>query len=70
MTELADIITAEISENGPMPISQFMSTALFHPTMGYYTSRRVFGRSGDFVTAPEISQMFGSWWGLRWLNLG
>ena len=74
MTELADIITAEISENGPIPISQFMSTALFHPTLGYYTSRTVFGSSGDFVTAPEISQMFGELVGLAlaqsWIDQG
>lgn len=33
--------------------------ALSHPTLGYYTTKTVFGRTGDFVTSPEISQMFG-----------
>lgn len=36
-----------------------MSEALTNPNAGYYISREVFGTSGDFVTSPEISQMFG-----------
>jgi len=48
-----------IAETGPIPVSQFMAMCLFDPTDGYYTTREPFGAKGDFITAPEISQMFG-----------
>jgi SAM-dependent MidA family methyltransferase len=41
-----------------------MGLALSHPRYGYYTRREPFGVAGDFVTAPEISQMFGELIGL------
>ena len=56
---LADIIAARIRGNGPMSVSEFMAECLLHPVHGYYTRREVFGAHGDFVTAPEVSQMFG-----------
>jgi NADH dehydrogenase [ubiquinone] 1 alpha subcomplex assembly factor 7 len=39
-----------------MKISHFTSRALFHPTSGYYRTRNPLA---DFITAPEISQVFG-----------
>ncbi len=57
--ELAFEIVAEIRKKGPMPFSRFFDLALYHPTKGYYTGpQAVFGRSGDFVTAPLISDLF------------
>jgi NADH dehydrogenase [ubiquinone] 1 alpha subcomplex assembly factor 7 len=48
-----------IETMGPMPLDRFMALCLGHPLHGYYMSRDPFGRTGDFTTAPEISQMFG-----------
>ena len=45
-----------------------------HPTGGYYPRRDPLGAAGDFVTAPEVSQLFGELIGLallqHWLELG
>jgi NADH dehydrogenase [ubiquinone] 1 alpha subcomplex assembly factor 7 len=48
-----------ISQTGAISVAQFMNEALSHPTHGYYHKQDPFGASGDFITAPEISQMFG-----------
>lgn len=42
-----------------MKISRFMSEALFHPQTGYYRTKNPIGKNSDFITAPEISQVFG-----------
>ena len=42
-----------------MKISRFMSEALFHPSRGYYRTKNPIGKESDFITAPEISQVFG-----------
>ncbi len=47
-----------------MPVSEYMSLCLFDPQHGYYMSRDPFGARGDFITAPEVSQMFGELVGL------
>ncbi len=48
-----------ISKSGPIPLSVAMSAALTHQDFGYYHSKKIIGKTGDFITAPEISQMFG-----------
>ena len=53
-----------IRQDGPISVERFMGLALGHPTFGYYMTRDPFGLAGDFVTAPEISQMFGELLGL------
>src|SRR5215470_11634651 len=47
-----------------MPVWRYMELCLTHPQHGYYVSRDPLGREGDFVTAPEVSQMFGELLGL------
>jgi SAM-dependent MidA family methyltransferase len=64
MTPLAQHIAARIVTDGPISIADYMAECLLHPTLGYYSTRDPFGTAGDFITAPEISQMFGELIGL------
>ena len=74
MTPLGQHLSDQIRIHGPLSIAGYMASALGHPKWGYYTSRDPLGRSGDFTTAPEISQMFGELIGLwcadRWRAMG
>ena len=63
-TPLLEHIKRRISLSGPITIADFMNEALAHPEFGYYRKQDPFGRAGDFITAPEISQMFGELIGL------
>jgi NADH dehydrogenase [ubiquinone] 1 alpha subcomplex assembly factor 7 len=58
-TPLEHILIDEIIRSGPMCVGRFMETVLSHPQHGYYMTRDPLGRGGDFITAPEVSQMFG-----------
>ena len=60
MTLLKPLIIQQITHNGPITIAQYMEMCLMHPIYGYYKKKQnPLGRFGDFITAPEISQMFG-----------
>jgi NADH dehydrogenase [ubiquinone] 1 alpha subcomplex assembly factor 7 len=59
---LATIFERLIATHGPISVSHFMGES----NMRYYGARDPFGEGGDFITAPEISQMFGEFIGL-WL---
>ena len=63
-TPLESEIRRRIEAAGPMPIGEYMALCLFDPVHGYYTTRDPLGAGGDFITAPEISQMFGELIGL------
>lgn len=74
MSDLSDIIRHQIKADGPMAVSKYMALALGHPQFGYYMRSDPFGTDGDFITAPEISQMFGEmigvWVAVVWQALG
>ena len=74
MTPLAEIFARRIALEGPIRLDAYMAECLLHPAHGYYATRDPFGRAGDFITAPEISQMFGEMLGLClaqvWLDQG
>lgn len=74
MTTLGAKLAALIRANGPISVEAFMQHALYDPAHGYYRQRQPLGAAGDFITAPEISQMFGEliglWCAERWLTSG
>lgn len=63
-TPLARKLIRRIAARGPIPVYDYMDACLNDPEFGYYRTARPFGREGDFVTAPEISQVFGELLGL------
>ena len=59
MTPQAEQLRVRLAETGPMRLSQFMQIATSDPEIGYYSQPGRIGRRGDFITAPEISALFG-----------
>lgn len=57
---LVELIAGRIDHaGGRLPFDQFMELALYAPGLGYYSAgSRKFGESGDFITAPETSNVF------------
>ncbi len=73
-TPLEAEIRRLIAAAGPMPLAEYMRLCLTHPQYGYYINRDPLGAGGDFVTSPEISQMFGEliglWMASVWRQMG
>ncbi|MGD9805643.1 MAG: class I SAM-dependent methyltransferase [Hyphomicrobiaceae bacterium] len=73
-TPLARLIARRIADSGPITVREYMTLCLSHPEHGYYRARRAIGAAGDFITAPEISQVFGEllglWAAVVWQQMG
>lgn len=74
MNGLSARLVEEIRTEGPLTVARYLQACLFDPHAGYYTTRPALGAEGDFITAPEVSQMFGELLGLwcahEWTVLG
>ena len=71
---LAERLKRRIRAFGPITLADYMTAALGDPEEGYYRRRDPLGAAGDFVTAPEVSQMFGeligAWAAVVWQQMG
>ena len=74
MSPLGELLVRRIRIAGPITVAEYMAEALGHPRYGYYKQGDPFGAEGDFITAPEISQMFGevlgAWCAAVWETMG
>ncbi len=72
--DLLERLVARIASDGPMTVGAYMAEALYDARAGYYRVKDPIGAGADFVTAPEISQMFGELIGVwaieAWSDMG
>lgn len=73
-TPLARQLKASLRRSGPISVRDYVGRCLTDPAHGYYRHQDAIGRTGDFVTAPEISQTFGEllglWAATVWREMG
>ncbi len=71
---LAERLRNRITHEGPISVADYMQVCLTDAREGYYTAREPIGASGDFITSPEVSQIFGELLGLWavavWQSMG
>ena len=71
---LAHYLRRLIQASGPVTVERYMAEALGNPKYGYYATQNPIGAAGDFITSPEVSQMFGELIGLwcadTWQKIG
>jgi SAM-dependent MidA family methyltransferase len=74
ISPLAAGLKARIARDGPISVAAYMEACLADAEAGYYATRHPIGAQGDFITAPEISQIFGELVGLWavavWQSMG
>ena len=74
MTKLGEEIARRIAREGPLPVADYMRLCLLDAEHGYYRRNAALGAAGDFITAPEISQVFGElvglWAAAIWAAMG
>uniref|UniRef100_A0A8C9ZAV3 Protein arginine methyltransferase NDUFAF7 n=1 Tax=Sander lucioperca TaxID=283035 RepID=A0A8C9ZAV3_SANLU len=67
-------LTTKIKATGPIPVAEYMREVLTNPVTGYYVRNNMLGPDGDFITSPEISQIFGELLGVwivsEWMGAG
>jgi NADH dehydrogenase [ubiquinone] 1 alpha subcomplex assembly factor 7 len=72
--DLLERLLARIGSDGPISVAAYMADALYDARAGYYRVKDPIGAGADYVTAPELSQMFGELVGLwavqSWFEMG
>uniref|UniRef100_A0A671WZ66 Protein arginine methyltransferase NDUFAF7 n=1 Tax=Sparus aurata TaxID=8175 RepID=A0A671WZ66_SPAAU len=67
-------LTSKIKSTGPVTVAEYMREVLTNPVTGYYVKNNMLGPEGDFITSPEISQIFGELVGVwilsEWMGAG
>ncbi len=58
----------KVQTQGPLRLDDFIAEALYHEQFGYYRTHHPIGRTGDFITSPEICSLFGQMIGLFFLD--
>jgi NADH dehydrogenase [ubiquinone] 1 alpha subcomplex assembly factor 7 len=73
-TGLLAVLRERIRRHGPLRLDAYMAMCLVDPEHGYWNKPHSIGADGDFITAPEISQVFGEllglWAAITWQRMG
>ena len=74
MTDLLNSLLLQIKQTGPITVADYMNICLLHPKHGYYSKQDPFGKKGDFITSPTISNLFSEiiaiWLISAWEKMG